>query len=77
MATKKAESMIRIDNTTKAALDILSAEIRLETGKPISQTEAIWRLFEEARPHIADRVRELAANAELKATNKRKEDKSS
>lgn len=64
MTTKKAESMIRIDNATKAALDILSAELRLETGKAVTQTDAIWLLFEEARPHIAKRVKELSESAE-------------
>ena len=73
MSGKAAGSMIRIDNITKAALDILSAEIRLETGKPISQSDAIWKLFEEARPHIADRVKELSDSAEKKTRKAKSE----
>jgi hypothetical protein len=57
--SKRESITIRIDMHTKAALDMISAERQLVTGKNVTQNEAIWYLVEIGAKHIADRIREL------------------
>jgi hypothetical protein len=61
---KRETAPIRIDSKVKAALDMIAAERQLITGKNTTVSDAIWYLIENGAKHIADRVNELASQAD-------------
>lgn len=50
---------IRVDPKSKAALDMVSAELSLQKDGKVTLSEAIWHLVTKAAPHIGKRIEEL------------------
>ena len=69
---KKETMSIRIDGKTKAALDMIAAERRIQTGKNVTQNEAIWYLIKQGAEHIANRINELSEISEQRSNKSNK-----
>lgn len=54
---------VRVSKPTKTALDIVAAELELETGRNYSIDQTIWVLIERSAKHVADRIEELLENS--------------
>jgi DNA repair photolyase len=63
---KRGNVSIRIDHRTRAALDIIAAELQVRTRHSITQNDAIWHLIEVAAPHVAERIRKLEQSRDAK-----------
>lgn len=63
---RKDNVSIRVEPKTKAALDMICAELSLETESKVTLNDAIWNLVDQAKPHIRERIDEI--------TNKKKPD---
>jgi len=50
---------LRIDDTTQIAMNLLANELGIATGKKVSANAALWALFLECRPKIAEHAKEL------------------
>lgn len=55
---------IRVNTNTLAALDMVSAELRVRTGRSVSVSDMIWHLIEQTSPHVTERIQTLGKEAE-------------
>lgn len=56
-----AKSMpMRVSEKTRRAINMIAAELQLETGDTISADNALWQFIEDHAPEIARRAVDIA-----------------
>lgn len=57
----KEGGYVRVSDSTKAAINILSGEMQIQTGRKVTADEALWAIINQARPDLAEKVEQVAS----------------